>query len=67
MAILPVAESWIVAHGKQTFGTNPRSSYHSSGVNRKSVQRYFTIDGFSLSKIAPPIEYTYPLQVPLTP
>ena len=58
MAILPVAESWIVAHGKQTFGTNPRSSYHSSGVSKNVSQRYFTIDGLSMSKIAPPMEYT---------
>ena len=29
---------------------------HSSGVSRKFSQRYFTMDGLSISRIAPPME-----------
>lgn len=45
MAILPVFLSCKVAHGNTTFGTNPLSSYHSSGVKRYVPQRYLTMLG----------------------
>ena len=63
MAMRPVSGSCSVAQGKQTLGTKPFSSYHSSGVSRKFSQRYFTLLGSSMSRIAAPKEYTKPEQV----
>ena len=45
-------------HGKVTLGTKPRSSYHFSGVSSQLAQRYLTLEGSSISRIAPPMEYT---------
>ena len=54
-AVFEYAGSQMVAQGKHTLGTNPRSSYHSCGVRRKFSHRYFTIDGLSMSRMAPPM------------